>query len=211
MIRIVIDRDRPSADAIARAADAIRRGGIVVFPTDTLYGIAADPHHGEAVGRVFAAKGRPDDKPLPLVAASLGDVEALTGHLSGRLRRLALAYWPGPLTILFPAPTGLVAAIAAGTGRVGVRVPDHAVARALCAAAGTPLTATSANRSGEAPTSDPRAVSAEVLAASDVFLDAGPTAGGPASTVVDVAGGRPSLVRAGPISMEQIEACWNQT
>lgn len=210
MIRIAVDRDDPAAGAVGLAVDAIRRGGIVVFPTDTLYGIAADPRQVGAVLRVFAAKGRPDDKPLPLVAASLAQVEALTGPLSTGVRRLASTYWPGPLTILFPAPRGLAAAVAAGTDRVGIRVPNHAVARALCAGAGTPLTATSANRTGEPPTSDPQAISAEVLAVSDVFLDAGATVGGPASTVIDITAEGPRLVRAGPISLEEIAACWNQ-
>ena len=119
---------------------------------------------------------------------------------------MAERFWPGPLTLLLVAPAGLAVEVTAGTGRVGVRVPDHAVARALCAAAGTPLTATSANRSGEPASNDPDHVCRELLGAVDLVVDAGLTPGGPASTIVDVTQIQPVLVRPGAIPWEEIRA-----
>jgi L-threonylcarbamoyladenylate synthase len=197
-----------SLDAVAsQAAAVIARGGIVALPTDTLYGLAVDPFNPDAVARLFAAKGRGENRPVPLVAADMAQAEQWLGTLSPVARVLARQYWPGPLTLVVPAPSGLVAAVSAGTGRVGVRVPAHDVPRAVCRVAGFPLTATSANLSGEAPTADPDEVERTLAPEVDLLLDAGAAPGGLASTVVDVSDRALRLVRAGPIRWEDIESC----
>jgi L-threonylcarbamoyladenylate synthase len=207
MRRVLVDPATPDRSAIEHAAAMIRRGRIVAVPTDTLYGLAADPFDRLAIARIFAAKGRPPDQPLPLIAADRAQIEAFLGPLPAVARGLATRFWPGPLTMLIAAPRTLTPEVAAGTNRVGVRVPNHAVARELCRAAGVPLTATSANISGQAGTKDPDVVAATFSSEIDMLLDAGPTAGGPPSTIVDVAGARIELVRAGAIPWEMIEAC----
>jgi L-threonylcarbamoyladenylate synthase len=209
MIRLSVNPSAPEPDAIERAARAIRAGGVVAMPTDTLYGLAADPFNAAAVARVFAVKGRGSDRALPLVAADVQQIALDVGELSPPARTLAERFWPGPLTLLVVAPERLPRTVTGGTDRVGVRVPAHAVTRALCRACGTLLTATSANVSGRPGTNDPDEVAASLGGALDVILDAGMTTGGPPSTIVDVTEPVPRLIRAGAISWETIQACLN--
>lgn len=197
MRRIVVAADLPDRETIGQAASVLREGGIAAIPTDTLYGLAADPFNGAAVARLFTVKDRAKEKALPLVAASRAQVEASLGALSPLASRLADAFWPGPLTLIVPAPPTLAPEVTGGTGTVAVRVPDHAATRALCDACGWPLTATSANRSGEPPTADPTVVEHALGALIDLLVDAGQTPGGPPSTIVDVTDLEPRLVRAG--------------
>lgn len=207
MHRIKVDGVGPHDRALDRAVRAIRDGGVVAVPTDTLYGLAVDPFLTDAVARVLAVKGRSVERALPLIAADVAQVVDRIGALPLMARRLALRFWPGPLTLLMAAPPTLVTAVSGGTGKVGVRVPAHAVARALCRACGTPLTATSANVSGDEPTQNPDAVERALGDRIDVLVDAGPTAGGLPSTIVDTTTDEPQLVRAGAIGWEEIQAC----
>ena len=207
MIRILVDPERPDCASIERAASVIRLGGVAAIPTDTLYGLAADPGNVEAVRRVFAIKGRSATQGLPLVAADIPQVEQWFGVLPVMGIRLGSRFWPGALTLLVSAPSRLVSEVTGGLPTVGVRVPGHAVTRALCAACGFPLTATSANFSGEPATSDPDAVIRALGDAVDVTVDAGRSPGGLASTIVDVTSSAPRLVRAGAISWDEIQAC----
>ncbi len=196
-------------ESIAAAAAAIRRGGVVAIPTDTLYGLAADPFAAAAVARLFAVKGRSAANAVALIAADAAQVAAQVAPLPGRAGRLASAFWPGPLTLLLPRPAAIPPELTGGSDRVGVRVPNHDVARALCRACGHVLTATSANLSGQPPSDDPDVV-ARVFATGDVeiLLDAGKTPGGPPSTIVDVLeDGHLHLVRPGAIPWEDVEAC----
>jgi len=204
--RLTVDAQRPDPAVVAHAADAIRAGGLVIAPTDTLYALVADPFNAAAVERVFQAKGRSGARALPLIACDGAQVAATLGQLSPMGKRLAERFWPGPLTLLIAAPVTLAPGVTGGTGRVGVRVPAHAVARALCAACGHPLTATSANPSGAPPTSDPREAARSLEASVDVLLDAGTTPGGLPSTLVDVSGTESVLVRAGTIEWKEILA-----
>ena len=207
MRRVALDPHRPAAAVLEEAATVIRAGGVVAIPTDTLYGLAADPFCAAAVGRVFAIKGRSAERALPLVAASLRQIEDRLGPLSDAARRLASAYWPGPLTLLVARPSTLSASVTGGGEQVGVRVPAHAVARELCRVCGRPLTATSANASGAPASADPDQVE-RTMSAVDLLLDAGPTPGGPPSTIVDVGGGGEiRLVRAGAIAWDDVRAC----
>jgi len=207
MRRLIVDAASPSAEAIGEAASAIARGDVVAVPTDTLYGLAADPFSADAVARVFAVKGREAARALPLIAADADQVAARIGALGPVASRLAAAFWPGPLTLLLAAPPALAAAVSGGTGRVGVRVPAHEVARAICRAAGRPLTATSANLSGEPASGDPDVVARSLGDRVGLLLDAGRTPGGPPSTIVDATGPAPRLVREGAIRWEEVLAC----
>ena len=197
MTRITIDPAQPLAPQLAIAVEAIGRGDVVAFPTDTLYGLAADPRSDAALEALFALKGRPTDRTVALIAGSLQQADAV-GEIAGTARRLAERFWPGPLTLVVPARDGVALAARSGEGLVGVRVPDHAVARALADACGHALTATSANRTGHAATHVPDDV-VEALPAVSVLVDAGLAPGGLPSTIVRAAPGEMQLLREGAL------------
>jgi L-threonylcarbamoyladenylate synthase len=209
MRRIFTDPAAPHRDAIEEAATWIRDGGVVAIPTDTLYGLAVDPFNRSAVARLFDVKRRAPDRAVALIAADRAQVETHFGALDPLALRLAERFWPGPLTLLVAAPPALAEGIAGDSRRVGVRVPADAIARGVCAAAERPITATSANISGDDATADPDAVERTLGAAIDVLLDAGRTPGGPPSTIVDTLDGAPRVIRAGAIAWDEISA-WLQ-
>lgn len=207
MRRVFVDPGSPQRDAIQEAASWILAGGLVALPTDTLYGLAADPFSADAVARVFAVKGRAAERALPLMAADAGQVAAHLGRLSPAAERLTARFWPGPLTLLVAAPPSLARDVTGGTGKVGVRVPADEVARAICAACARPITATSANISGTPATADPAEVERTLGDRIDLLIDTGPTHGGAPSTIVDLTGAEPALVRPGAIAWDEIQAC----
>jgi L-threonylcarbamoyladenylate synthase len=186
------------------AVDWLRQGRVVIFPTDTFYGLAADPTSPTALGALFALKGRPLESALPFVAASLAQVETWCGPLEGRSARLAARFWPGPLAIVLDAPRSVDPAALGGGGSIAIRVPDHAVARALAGAWGTPLPATSANRTGAPAVRTPDALGAIADEASVLVMDAGAAPGGGPSTIVDARGREPRLVREGVIAWNRV-------
>lgn len=187
---------------LAPAVRALRAGQLVIYPTDTLYALGARALDADAVARVGEAKGRPADKPFPLIAASEGQARALAREWPAAAARLAERWWPGPLTLVVPARAGLPAGVASPAGLVAVRVPRSAPARALASEAG-PLVATSANRSGgRAPTTCAAAL-AEVGVQASVAVDAGPGRDVP-STLVEVRGEDLRLLRAGALAWEEI-------
>ena len=210
MRRVFVDPGAPQRDAIDEAARWIRLGSIVAIPTDTLYGLAADPFNAAAVARIFAVKGRAAEHALPLVAADAAQIARHLGQLPEMAVRLAGHFWPGPLTMLMPAARQLARDVSGGTGKVGVRVPADEIARAVCAACGHPVTATSANVTGESAPSTPDEVERALGDRIEFLLDAGPTRGRAPSTIVDVTGAEPQLVRAGAISWDEIYA-WLHT
>jgi L-threonylcarbamoyladenylate synthase len=203
MLHLTVDPRHPDPRALARAADIIVCGGVVAYPTDTLYGLAADPRLPSAIDRLRAVKARPAERAIPLIAADL-DAVALAGHLTPLAERLAARFWPGPLTLLIPAARDLADGVAGDGGRVGVRVPASEVARALAAAAGGLITATSANRSGEPPTCEPRDLAGLEPWGLDALVDAGPSGGGAPSTIVDASETEPRLVRAGAVPWDRV-------
>lgn len=190
---------------IGAAAQVLRRGGLLAYPTETFYGLGALARDAAAVARLVRAKGRPDGKPLPLVAADRAQVDEVAA-LSGAAERLAEAFWPGPLTLVLPARAGLPDPVTAGTGTAGVRIPGSEVARALALAAGGALVATSANPAGGAPPCRAEDLSPELVLRLDGVLDGGPTPGGRPSTVVALDGEAPRLVREGAVPFARILA-----
>jgi L-threonylcarbamoyladenylate synthase len=189
-------------DGIGRAAAVLRNGGVVAFPTDTLYGLAVDPRRDDAVERLFALKGRRLDAAVPLVAADLA-MALEAGHFGANELRLAQAFWPGPLSIVVAARPSISRVALGGGTTLAIRVPAHAVARELAFALGFAITATSANASGERPaeTADHVANAVPIV---DLILDAGRVTGGPSSTIVRVDNGLPTLIRAGAIAWERV-------
>jgi L-threonylcarbamoyladenylate synthase len=196
----------PGAEGIAAAATLIRAGKVVAIPTDTFYGLGADPLTSAAVQAIFAVKTRDVGKAIPLIAADRVQVDRYFGPLPAAAAALADAFWPGPLTLVVAAPPAFPDELTARTRTVGVRVPAQAVARMLCAACDRPLTATSANVSGDKPTVDPDVVAASLGDRIAALLDDGATPGGQPSTIVDVTGPSVHLVRAGAIAWETIDA-----
>jgi L-threonylcarbamoyladenylate synthase len=209
MRRVFVDPAAPQRDAIEEAVTWIRKGGVVAVPTDTLYGLAADPFNRVAVARVFDAKGREATRALPLIAADVAQVEAHLGLLPPIARRLADRFWPGPLTLVVAAPRALAPEVTGPAGTVGVRVPANDIARAICVGCERPITATSANVSGEPATSDPEVVERTLGDLLDMLLDAGPTPGGEPSTIVDATQAEPRLIRAGAVAWEEIQIWLN--
>jgi L-threonylcarbamoyladenylate synthase len=191
---------------LREAIEVVASGGVVAFPTETVYGLAADPASAKGVAAIFAAKGRAAAEALPLIAADLGAARRVAAVWPTLAARLADAFWPGPLTLVVPVDgTRVVAGVTAGRSTVGIRVSSHPVAQAL--AAGAPagvITATSANRSGMPSVAAAEAVAAALGASVGLVVDGGPSPGGPASTIVDVSEAAPRLVREGPIAWSRV-------
>ncbi|PPD29827.1 MAG: threonylcarbamoyl-AMP synthase [Hyphomicrobium sp.] len=198
---------RADEAAIREAARLLREGRLVAFPTETVYGLGAVATQGEAVARIFAAKGRPRFNPLIVHVADLASAERLA-ILSPLARRLAETFWPGPLTLVVERRlhSGLSDLVTAGLGTVAVRSPDHPVARALITAAGLPIAAPSANRSGHVSATRAEHVASDLGDRVAMILDGGPTAHGLESTVLDAAGVDAVQLRPGAIPAETIEA-----
>ncbi|MBK8769174.1 MAG: threonylcarbamoyl-AMP synthase [Rhizobiales bacterium] len=197
----------PGQDII-RAARILRQGGLVAFPTETVYGLGADACNDEAVARVFAAKGRPQFNPLIAHVTDLAAAEKL-GVFPAAARALADAFWPGPLTLVVERAAGCpVSRLAsAGLSSLALRVPAHTVALALLAEFGGPVVAPSANASGRISPTSAAHVRASLGEAVDMILDGGPSQVGVESTVVSFLDGPPRLLRPGGLPREEIEAC----
>lgn len=202
--RIVVDPGSCTAADLAPAVRWLRSGGIVLFPTDTFYGLAADPTSVRAIDTLFDVKGRDPRMAVPLIAGSRDDVTRGLGPLAGLSARLADVFWPGPLSIVLDASSHVAPGVHGGRGTVAVRVPDDGVARQLAHAHGGLITATSANRSGAPPAARVADVDDVARDRRVLVIDAGPTPGGVPSTIVDARSGAPVLVRAGAIAWERV-------
>jgi L-threonylcarbamoyladenylate synthase len=209
-VRVIrVDPSVPSAtlaDALAPAAAALREGRLVAFPTETVYGLGANALDPAAVGRIFTAKGRPADNPVIVHAPDAATAWRVTTGPTPLAVRLAAAFWPGPLTLVLTASDALPRAATAGLPSVAVRVPDHPVALALLRSAGVPVAAPSANRSGRPSPTTAAHVIDDLGDAVDVVVDGGACRVGVESTVVDVRGESPLVLREGGISREQLVA-----
>jgi L-threonylcarbamoyladenylate synthase len=200
-----VDPRDPGPAAIALAVDVLRAGRLVAFPTETFYGLGADALDPEAVARVFRAKGRPADKPLLVLVDSLEMARTIVSELPIGIKPLLDAHWPGPLTVVFHAQPHVPHALTAGTGTVGVRLPGHAVARALVRGFGRPVTAPSANPHARPSPTTATAVRRWLGDSVDLVLDGGPTPGGYPSTVLDATVRPYRVVRAGAVVLGPAE------
>lgn len=200
---LTVNPERPDEELLERAARMIRGGGLVAFPTETVYGLGANAFDPCAVMGIFSAKGRPSDNPL-IVHVNDMDSAARLGRVDERTRALMEAFWPGPLTLVIEADAGVPAEVTGGLGTVAVRMPDHKVALGLIRCSGVPVAAPSANRSGRPSPTSAAAVLEDLDGKIGMILDAGPTAVGVESTVIDVTGRLPLLLRPGGVSVERI-------
>lgn len=199
--------DEPGA--IAEAAAVLKRGGLVAFPTDTVYGVGALVWDTAAVASIYVAKQRAPEKAIPLLVASKDALVPEHGLVGGQLPptidRLAACFWPGALTLVVPCSSRVPAVVTGGGNTVAMRVPDHPVALRLLAVLDAPLAATSANLSGQPSPLTAQEVMAQLAGRIDFVLDGGSCPGGIASTVLDLTCEPPRVLRAGPISATQLE------
>ena len=202
----MITRILPPTDAaIAEAAALIRAGELVAFPTETVYGLGADGLNREAVAKIFQAKGRPGDNPLILHISALDQIAPLIAcELSPVAKKMADAFWPGPLTMIFPKSARVPENVSAGLSTVAIRFPAHPDAQRLIAAAETPIAAPSANRSGKPSPTTANHVFEDMDGRIPLILDGGECLVGVESTVVDMTGSVPHILRPGGITAEQI-------
>lgn len=193
-------------DWLTQALAILRAGGVVAFPTDTVYGLGALAFDHAAVERIYGVKGRSTEKAIPVLIGEVDDLTQVAVEIPPVAQRLAARFWPGPLTLVLPKHPRLPSAIST-TPTVGIRLPDHPVARALLRAAG-PMAVTSANLTGQASPVTAGEVLEQLDGRIPLVLDGGVTPGGIPSTVVDCCGPSPRLLRAGPIPFEAIKSLW---
>jgi len=206
-LRIV---DAGGGDWLPSAVETIRRGGVVAVPTETVYGLAAGLLNPAGQDKIFLIKGRKREKALPVQADSLQRARTWGFAFSPRVLRIAAAFWPGPLTLILPRPPACPAWFAPDSPTLALRIPDHPVTLALLAAVGAPLAVTSANPSGLAECLTAGGAAETFGSIPDLLvLDGGPVPGGKASTVVDVTGREPVLLRRGPIQFKDLLGVWN--
>jgi len=201
MKTIILPADKH--DAISHALDILNRGGLVAFPTDTVYGLGSLAFDAMAVESIYAAKDRPIEKAIPILIGGPEDLDKVTAEIPLIAAKLAARFWPGPLTLVVPKHPDLHDVVSA-MPTVGVRVPDHPIARALLRAAG-PMAVTSANLSGEASPKTAEEVSRQLNGRIPLILDGGETPGGVPSTVVNCLGTEPVILREGPVTLKDIQ------
>jgi L-threonylcarbamoyladenylate synthase len=193
---------RATADNILTASQIVREGGLVVYPTDTVYGLGCDPFNVKAVRRVFMVKGG-RRKPLPILASGIDHVERIA-FLSQEAKKIAKLFWPGPLTLVVPKKPTLLEAVTCNLSSVGVRMPNHDVALRLIDLSNGLLVGTSANKTGEKPPRTAQEAAQQLEEDVDVILDGGPATLGVSSTVADLTSRKPRIIREGPISLKEI-------
>ena len=201
--RLKVNPESPEPEVMKHAAELVQRGGVIGYPTETSYGLGADALNPAAREKVFAMKGRSSERQLPLVVSGLDQLATLCHPIPASVLLLADRFWPGPLTIVVPLRTSL-RKVMSGETSIAVRVSGLAVARHLPRIAGCSLTATSANQSGEPPAHTAAEVVEYFGDQLDLILDGGGTSGTRPSTLVDLQGAQPVLVRAGPIDFDEV-------
>ncbi|WP_300364684.1 L-threonylcarbamoyladenylate synthase [uncultured Subdoligranulum sp.] len=192
--------------SIALAAQLLRQGDLVALPTETVYGIAADARNGQAVHKIFEAKGRPQDNPLIVHICGMEMLRGIVAEVPPRAEKLAAAFWPGPLTMVMPRGREVSEVTCAGLDTVGVRMPSHPVVQAVIRASGVAFAAPSANLSGKPSPTNAQDTLADMDGRLPLILDGGESAVGVESTVVSVVGEHPMLLRPGYVTKEQMEA-----
>lgn len=203
VLRIDFESPEASRKPLETIQSVLDSGGVIAFPTDTFYGLGADPFNPEAISKIFRIKLRPADKPLLVLIHSQDQVDRLTDQITPLAKLLMRLFWPGSLTLLFKAAPGLPRELTAGTGKVGIRLPAHLFTLQLLEGLDCPLTAPSANISGaREPVTAGEVVSAGAL---DVIVDGGPAPGGKPSTILDATTNPPTLVREGAVSRKDLQ------
>ncbi len=187
-------------DALDRAVGVLRSGGLVAFPTDTVYGVAAHAFIPRAVERLYQVKGRPRDKPIPLLLADPEDLEMVALEISSLARELAQLFWPGPLSLVLACHPRVPKEVVAGGNSVAVRIPDHPIPQNLARLLRAPLATTSANRSGGPDAITAQEVAHQIGTDIELIIDGGPCPGGVPSTVLDLTASPPRMLRQGPIT-----------
>ena len=199
-----INPKEPEPQIIAEASAVIKKGGVVVFPTRCLYGLAADATNPDAVERIFEVKQRPQHNPIPVLIDSKNQLEKLVEKIPPYAEAIMAAFWPGRVTLVFAARNSLPVRLTAQTGKIGVRLAGHPVAAALARQSGCPISGTSANISGSPGCYRLPDLDAQIAGQVDLILDAGRLQGGVGSTVVDVTEEPPRILREGVVTTDQI-------
>jgi L-threonylcarbamoyladenylate synthase len=203
---IKVDAAHPCGKGVQETAQIIRQGGVAAYPTESFYGLGADPAREDAVNRLYQIKGRQRGRPVLILIPSVEALNSLVKRVPPVARILMDAFWPGGLTLVFDAADYVPRAITAGTGKIGVRISSHPVAASLVRAVGGPITSTSANLSGIPPCRSAEEVDRQLGSRVDIILDGGVTPGKGASTVLDVSGDPPRILREGMVSRTRIQA-----
>ena len=206
MLRWSVSSTAPDPDSIHAAAQVIRKGGVIAFPTSTLYGLGADANNPRAVERIFHIKGRQPHRPILVLIRDRACLPALVRTIPPKAVVLMEAFWPGGVTLVLHAGLGVSSRLTGNTGKIGVRVPKHPVAAAIVEQLEGPMTGTSANLSGQGGCSDVSCLEKQVSEHLDGVVDAGPLPGGRGSTVIDVTVDPPRILREGTISTHQIRS-----
>lgn len=204
MVHWNISATTPDPDIIQAAVQVVRKGGIIAFPTSTLYGLGADANNLQAVERIFKIKGRQPHRPLLILIKDKACLPELVREIPPKALILMEAFWPGGITVVLHASERVSTRLTGNTGKIGVRVPKHPVAAAIVSQLEGPMTGTSANLSGRGGCSDISCLEKQVSAHLDGVVDAGPLQGGRGSTVIDVTIDPPQILREGTISERQI-------
>ena len=203
---VKIDAQHPESDLITRAGKIIRKSGVVIFPAKCLYGVAADASDDTAIEKVFQLKQRPLNNPILVLISKRSQLLDLVKTIPDSAQKLMDAFWPGNITIVLNAKDHVSSLLTAHTGKIGIRMPSHPVAKALTDSVGTPITGTSANISGQESCYDIKKLDPSIVGCSDHILDAGTLKGGAGSTIVDVTAAEIKVLRQGEISKKQIAA-----
>jgi len=194
---------KSTLDNIREASKVVRNGGLVVYPTDTVYGVGCDPFNVEAVKRVFEVKGERKEKPLPILASDIRFIEKIA-YLNERARKIGETHWPGPLTLVVPKKPVLPNIVTCSLASVGVRIPNHAVAVQLIKLCDGLLVGTSANKTGEKPPKTAGEAAKQLGAQVDIVLDGGPAPLGQESSIVDLTSSKPKMLRRGPVKLGEV-------
>lgn len=207
MARLIkIDQTQIDADLIRQAAEALKAGGLVIFPTDTVYGLGANALDEKAVRSVFQVKQRSFDNPLPVLIVDEKELERLAKEVPDEAKELASSFWPGGLTLVLKKSAKIPSIVTAGGDTVALRVPDHPVTLALLKETSVPLVGPSANISGEEAPADAAAINPLLTKQVDVIIDAGPAPVGIPSTIVDLTQGKARILREGAVTKKTLES-----
>jgi len=188
---------------IREASKVVKKGGLIIYPTDTVYGLGCGPFNIEAVKRIFRTKGERKEKPLPILGADIECIKKIA-YIDEKARKIAERFWPGPLTLVVPKKPTLPDIVTCGSDSIGVRIPNHTVAIQLISLCEGLLVGTSANKTGKKPPRTAPEAAEQLGEQVDMILDGGPTPLGVESSVVDLTSKKPKMLREGPIKLEQI-------